>query len=144
MAEAPEAVAEAEAAKAAGLVNGSESEKAMLPTCECLCPGCYETVAATCIAANETFLCPKCSKRFTLNIPDWAPQEKKDAYRVAVEAAPGWVANGGFLKAGVDLYLMQYQIVEGDLPPYVGQPVSFVPVLGEKGPLACVVCLLSH
>lgn len=44
--------------------------------------------------------------------------------------------------SGQDAYVTAKQIVEGKLPPIVGQPVDFVLVQGEERPLACAVRLL--
>ena len=43
---------------------------------------------------------------------------------------------------GQDASLFGYQIVEGALPPRIGQPVAFVPVVGDGKLIACVVSLL--
>ena len=52
--------------------------------------------------------------------------------------------NSGFITGpdGQDAYLLGYQIVKGALPPRIGQPVAFVPVVGDGKLIACVVSLL--
>jgi cold shock CspA family protein len=45
------------------------------------------------------------------------------------------------MASGRDAFLTADQIVEGDLPPTVGQSADFVLVEGEKGPLACATRL---